>query len=262
MTLSSNKSIWLFINEHHIVPISTAFIVIDHLQPKNPLNTDNFTSKVYSNHSIRKKRSKSWDIHFHWLWNRGAQEQLKVFWYKVINNNSYYFTKHHPTNHHWCMCPRFILKAHIVRKLKNLTESNFQNSDFDRVCSWANSGTRPFSPSRPSRADYVPIPFIIGIPLSNINSMYSLTSWGWTLTDSIFIPVTENSCRQRTSWGWTLMDSKSRPLTDRSYKPLAYISLIPCMWQGWTGNLYQVALVAHFLTSLVQIFNCPPWNLI
>ena len=66
---------------------------------------------------------------FHWLRNRDAQEQLKVLWYKGINNNADYFTKHHPPAHHRRMRPRFILKAHIVRKINFLTVFTIQNSD-------------------------------------------------------------------------------------------------------------------------------------
>ena len=54
---------------------------------------------------------------FHWLCNRYAQEQLKVFWEKGINNNADYFTKYHPHKHNQYRRPRFIIKVHIVRKL-------------------------------------------------------------------------------------------------------------------------------------------------
>ena len=49
----------LFINGYQIVPIQTALIELDHLQPKTTFMTDNSTSKGYSTCSIQKSQSKS-----------------------------------------------------------------------------------------------------------------------------------------------------------------------------------------------------------
>ena len=82
----------LFINAHHIVQILTALLEIYHIQPKNPLKSENFTYKGYSTFSMRQNWSKLWDMRFHWSRNRYAQEHLKDFWEKWINKNSDYFT--------------------------------------------------------------------------------------------------------------------------------------------------------------------------
>ena len=115
----------IFINFQHIVIIFTSFIGLDNLQPKTPLKTDKSTSKGYSTRSILKRRPKSWDMSFSWLRNIDAQEQLKVFWDKAINDNTYYFTDHHPPAHYLCMPPRFILKVLIVHKIKINSDPNF-----------------------------------------------------------------------------------------------------------------------------------------
>ena len=41
----------LFINSQNVVPIQTALIELDHLQPKTPFKTDKSTSKGYSKKS-------------------------------------------------------------------------------------------------------------------------------------------------------------------------------------------------------------------
>ena len=73
----------LFVDYQQIVPIWISLIGLDHLQPKTLLKTYNFTSKGYSNWSIRQKWSKSWDMRFSWLRERDAQEQLKLSGTKV-----------------------------------------------------------------------------------------------------------------------------------------------------------------------------------
>ena len=128
---------------------------------------------------------------FHWLRDRDAQEQLKVFWDKGTNNSENYFTKYHPPAHHRHMRPRFILKAHIVRKSIFLQSLIFKTEIVRRLCSWADSGPRQLGPFRPCRDDSVPRTFRTGISLSGVTSTDSLTSQGQKLTDGIFRPVTK-----------------------------------------------------------------------
>ena len=152
---------------------------------------------------------------FNWLRDRYAQEQLKYFCDKGINNNTDYFTKHHPPAHHQQIHPQFILKTHIVRKLFFFTESNFQNSNSERVCSWDKTGIMSFRIFRPFRENSVPRTFILGISLSDVMYMDYMKSRGRMLRDSIFRPVTDSFFRPRTSRGNVLTDIKSRTLTDR-----------------------------------------------
>ena len=119
-------------------------------------------------------------MRFHWSRNRYAQEYLKGFWDKWINKNADYFTKHNPPARHQRMHPGFILEARTVRKLKELSEPNFQISVCERVWSWANSGPRPFRPFRPFGDDYEPIPFSPFKPFSHY-----LMSRGSMLTESL-----------------------------------------------------------------------------
>ena len=46
------------------------------------------------------KKSKTWEMHLHWLRDKEKQKYFKVFWDKGENNYADYFTKHHPIIHH------------------------------------------------------------------------------------------------------------------------------------------------------------------
>ena len=65
-----------------------------------PLKTDNSTAAGYVNNNMQMKRSKTWDMHLHFLRDREKQNFFKVFWEKGAANGADYFTKHHPTVHH------------------------------------------------------------------------------------------------------------------------------------------------------------------
>ena len=52
------------------VPIITALTEIGHVQGPILLKTDNATAEGFLNRSIRQKRSKSFDMRFHWIIDR------------------------------------------------------------------------------------------------------------------------------------------------------------------------------------------------
>ena len=90
------------------VPIITALNEMGHLQGPIPLKTDNLTAEGFLNKKIRQKRSKSFDMRFHWMIDRIQQGQFWVYWDKGINNWADYFTKHHPPSHHKLMRPKYL----------------------------------------------------------------------------------------------------------------------------------------------------------
>ena len=101
-------------NAQKAIPIRIALAELGHPQPKTPLKTDNSTAAGFANKSMRQKRSKSWDMRYHWLRDRVAQEQFKIFWDKGVNNLADYFTKHHSPSHHVTTRPTYILKNNLV----------------------------------------------------------------------------------------------------------------------------------------------------
>ena len=67
---------------------------------------------------MRQKRSKAWDMRYHWIRDRDAQGQFIFYWAKGLNNWADYFTKHHATSHH-TMTRGMYVKDLLI---------NFQNS--------------------------------------------------------------------------------------------------------------------------------------
>ena len=89
----------IFHNASTAIPICHIFWALNHPQPDTPLKTDNSTEAGFVYYNIHKKRSKSWDMRYHWLRDKQTQQQFNIFWEKGANNNADYCTKHHPTAH-------------------------------------------------------------------------------------------------------------------------------------------------------------------
>lgn len=101
-------------NAQKAVPIRIALQELGHPQPKTPIKTDNSTAEGFANKSMRQKRSKAWDMRFHWIRDRDAQGQFKFYWAKGIDNWADYFTKHHSPSYHTITRPKYVLHNHLV----------------------------------------------------------------------------------------------------------------------------------------------------
>ena len=58
------------------VPIRQFLIHLRHHQPPTPLKSDDSTSYGFAQQNIQQRKSKSWDMQFHWLRNREFQKIL------------------------------------------------------------------------------------------------------------------------------------------------------------------------------------------
>ena len=90
----------VFYNAQKAIPIRCVLEKLGHHQPPTPLKTDNSTALGFVHNNIHQKRSKSWDMRFHWLRDRMTRNQINVCWEKGVNNDADYFTKHHPATYH------------------------------------------------------------------------------------------------------------------------------------------------------------------
>ena len=90
------------------INMQPALIKLYHKQPEIPLKTENSTIEWFLNSGMKPKRSKTWDMKFQWLKDKEVLEKLTFYWYRSINNDTDYFTKHHPPIHHCQMRPRYI----------------------------------------------------------------------------------------------------------------------------------------------------------
>jgi hypothetical protein len=90
----------LFLNAKEGVYICQVLTEIGHPQPRTPTQTDNTTAEGDINSKIQPKRMKAMDMRFHWLCDREAQGQFRIYWHPGKTNLADYFKKHHPPVHY------------------------------------------------------------------------------------------------------------------------------------------------------------------
>ena len=98
----------LFHNAQTSIPIRRLLIALGHPQPPTPIKIDNSTALGYVYNNIHQRRSKSWDMRFHWLRDKETQDHIHVYWKKGTSNDADYFTKTHSTPYHRAQRPRYV----------------------------------------------------------------------------------------------------------------------------------------------------------
>ena len=73
---------------------------LHHPQPPTRVKTGNSTVNSFAHDNIQQKRSKSWDMRYHWLKEKQTQKQFKIYSDQGTNNHADPYTKHHPTKCH------------------------------------------------------------------------------------------------------------------------------------------------------------------
>jgi hypothetical protein len=103
----------LFLNAQEAVPMITALQEMGHPQPPTgtPLETDNATAHGILHAQVRMRKSKAFDMRYHWLKDRIAQGQFNLYWKKGATNAADYFSKHHPPAHHRRERHRYLVAA-------------------------------------------------------------------------------------------------------------------------------------------------------
>lgn len=104
----------LFYNAQTALMIRQILHDLGHPQPPTPLKTDNSTAHSFVHSNMRQKRSKSWDMRYHWLRDKSLQKQVQIYWQRGTKNHGDYFTKHHPPKHHKLMRSKYL---HICSSL-------------------------------------------------------------------------------------------------------------------------------------------------
>ena len=101
-----------FENAQTAIPIAHILSrVFRHPQPPNgtPIVTDNSTSKDLLTNLIKPKKSKTWDMRYHWLEDRIKLKQLQLIWKPGKCNRADYYTKRHPPAYHKLMRPKYLV---------------------------------------------------------------------------------------------------------------------------------------------------------
>jgi hypothetical protein len=91
--------------------MGTALSEMGHPQPATPLESDNSTAYGILHAQVRMKRSKAFDMRYHWLKDCIAQKQFILYWSPGRTNNADYFSKHHPPAHHTLMRYYYLHRA-------------------------------------------------------------------------------------------------------------------------------------------------------
>ena len=109
---SAAETAALFYNAQMALELLHIFRALGHPQPAVPIKTDNATAASFVDDTLKQKRSKAWDVRYHWLVELQRNKIFKMYWDKGANNLANYHTKHHPPSHHQKMRPLYILKNH------------------------------------------------------------------------------------------------------------------------------------------------------
>ena len=88
-----------------------------HLQPATPAKTDSSTASCFVNDTLKIKRSKAWDVRYHWLSDQSSLDQLFIYWDKGTNNYANYHTKHHAPTPHINSWEKYVLKGFHVHTI-------------------------------------------------------------------------------------------------------------------------------------------------
>lgn len=128
----------LYTNARKGVEIRNILEEMGHKQPPTPIQTDNSTAEGIINSRVQPKRTKAMDMRFHWLRDRGVnQEQFRFYWRPGTLQRGDYWTKHHSPAHHRQMRGEILTPYKIVmdlrEKMKKSEKVNHKSSTA-RVC--------------------------------------------------------------------------------------------------------------------------------
>ena len=138
----------LFYNAQNIIQIRRILKALSHPQQAVPLKTDNKTAFGFTQDNIHQRKSKTWDMRWHWLRDKETQKKIKIYWKRGVDENdpnlADYPTKHHSQIHH-----RGIRHKYVHDQLVNLIYSYNNMTSVLRGCVVSpnphNVGARPTS---------------------------------------------------------------------------------------------------------------------
>ena len=90
----------LFVNGQKVIEIKRILNALGHPQPMTPIKTDNATAASFVTDMLKKKRSITWDMRYHWLSEQQNLKKVLIYWEKGIHNLADHHTKHHPPSYH------------------------------------------------------------------------------------------------------------------------------------------------------------------
>ena len=108
-----------FFNAQEVIYLRRLLIALGHPQPPTILKTDSSTTASFVNENMRMKRSKSWDMRYHWLYDPVLRREFIVRWGKGILNKADYYIKHFRPSHHERMRPTLLISEKTNCSIEN-----------------------------------------------------------------------------------------------------------------------------------------------
>ena len=98
----------LFMASREGVMLRNILTSLDYPQPATRIYCDNACAVGIANDTITPRRTKSIDMHFHWVRDRVRQQQFTVTWLKGANNLADFSTKPLPVHIHTALMPAYV----------------------------------------------------------------------------------------------------------------------------------------------------------
>ena len=86
-------------------------IKMGHAEPPTPAVTDSAIGDVFVNDNKLQQHSRATNMWFYSIRYRVRKWQFLLYWMAVEHNLADYFTKHHPTSHHWSRRSTYLFLA-------------------------------------------------------------------------------------------------------------------------------------------------------
>ena len=125
----------LFYNAQTAIELKNILSALGHLQSAVPIKTDNATAASFVTDNLKMKRSKAWDVRYHWLSEQQKEKKLNIYWDSGNNNIADYHSKHHSPSHHQNVREKYILRNFLLNILRHTDkDKNNRKSVHARVC--------------------------------------------------------------------------------------------------------------------------------
>ena len=81
---------------------------LGHPQAATPVKTDNATAASFVTDMLKQKRSKAWDVRYHWLSEQQALKTIFIYWQQGLKNLADYHTIYSPPAYHKKLREKYI----------------------------------------------------------------------------------------------------------------------------------------------------------
>ena len=103
----------IYYNAQNIILHRRILHALGHPQPPIPLKTDNSTANGFIHNNIHLRKSKAWDMRYHWLREKELHKQIHIHWKHGKDdkdpNMADYHTKHHAKVYHRGIRPLYVI---------------------------------------------------------------------------------------------------------------------------------------------------------